>query len=156
MDDKEALLNRVNAISLKYDLKAEYLGDVHSVGVRGDARSYLPTVVLVGPFPGWDILEKVSSEITNELEIGRVTYEFARRLENGEIGVAPDKVDHTRGLCGKPNVPENTPREEVEKTPAHCRCCGTEMIIVEPHSIGMAQLGIYHLICLGCPPSPSA
>lgn len=75
----EELLMKVNVISLKHDLKAEFLPGAYSVGVRGDARSYLPTVVLVGPFPGWDVLEVVSSEITNSLEIGRVTYEFARK-----------------------------------------------------------------------------
>lgn len=80
MGDNE-LLKKVNEIAAKHCLKAEFLGDVHSVGVRGDERAYLPVVVLVGPFPGWNVLEQVSSEITNTLEVGRVTYEFARREE---------------------------------------------------------------------------
>jgi GMP synthase PP-ATPase subunit len=78
MTDEE-LLAKVNTISLKHDLKAEFLSKAHTVGVRGDARSYLPTVVLVGAFPGWDVLEEISSEITNNLEIGKVTYELARK-----------------------------------------------------------------------------
>lgn len=78
MSDQD-LLNKVNAISLKYDLIAEFLGDTHSVGVRGDERAYLPVIVLIGKFPGWDVLEQASTEITNSLEIGRVTYEFARK-----------------------------------------------------------------------------
>ena len=101
----DELLKRANEIAAKHGLKAEFLGDAHSVGVRGDDRAYLPVIVLVGPFPGWIVLEQVSSEITNTLEIGRVTYEFARKLENGEVIVPEDQIDHTRGLCGQPDVP---------------------------------------------------
>ncbi|TSC90553.1 MAG: hypothetical protein G01um10142_378 [Parcubacteria group bacterium Gr01-1014_2] len=77
----DELFKRANEIAAKHGLKAEFLGDMQSVGVRGDDRAYLPVVVLVGSFPGWDVLEKVSSEITNTLEIGRVTYEFARKVK---------------------------------------------------------------------------
>lgn len=59
-------------------------------------------------------------------------------------------IDHTRGLCGIPDVPQNTPREEVEANPAHCKCCGSEMQIKEPQSVGMQQLDIYMLICPFC------
>lgn len=90
MTDNE-LLRRVNEIAEKYGLMAEFLHDAYVVGVRGDARSYLPTIVLVGPFPGWNVLEQVSSEITNKLEVGKVTYEFARKLESGEVIVPKDK-----------------------------------------------------------------
>lgn len=59
--------------------------------------------------------------------------------------------DHTRGLCGKPNVPNNTSREEVEKNPAHCLCCESEMRVEDTTSSGMGQLGMYWLICPICP-----
>jgi len=62
-----------------------------------------------------------------------------------------DKIDHTRGLCGKPNVPDSTPRDVVEKTPAHCLCCDSEMYIEELNSMGMQQLGMYRLCCPKCP-----
>lgn len=61
--------------------------------------------------------------------------------------------DHTRGLCGKPNVPiDNTPREEVEQNAAHCLCCGSEMRVEDCTSSGMNQAGMYWLICPTCPP----
>lgn len=59
-------------------------------------------------------------------------------------------IDHTRGLCGKPDVPNNTPREIVEENPAHCLCCGNEMEIEEMHSTGMQQAGMYILTCTFC------
>ena len=74
--DNDELLRGANEIAVKHNLKAEFLGDVRTVGVRGDDRSYLPTVVLTGLFPGWDVLEQVSSEITNKLDIGKVTYDI--------------------------------------------------------------------------------
>jgi len=63
-----------------------------------------------------------------------------------------DQVDHTRGLCGCPDIPEDTPREVVKTKPAHCRCCGSEMYIQDPESFGMQELGIYALLCPTCPP----
>ena len=58
-------------------------------------------------------------------------------------------TDHSRGLCGKPDIPINTPREVVEQNPAHCRCCGSEMRIVEM-SVGFRLLGMYELVCPTC------
>ena len=63
---------------------------------------------------------------------------------------ASGKIDHGRGFCGKPDVPEDTPLEAVQERPAHCRCCGSEMRIVEPVSTGLAQLGSYALVCDKC------
>ncbi len=60
--------------------------------------------------------------------------------------------DHERGLCGKPDIPNNMPREEIEKNPAHCLCCGSEMAIKDCSSMGMQQLGMYILVCPTCPP----
>ncbi len=59
--------------------------------------------------------------------------------------------DHTRGLCGKPDVPDNTSRAEVERRPAHCLCCGSEMQVKNTTSSGMNQLGMFWLICPSCP-----
>jgi len=59
-------------------------------------------------------------------------------------------TDHTRGLCGKPDVPNDTPRHVVEENPAHCLCCGHEMQIEEMDSIGMQQGGMYLLVCNFC------
>jgi len=64
---------------------------------------------------------------------------------------AEQAIDHTRGLCGTPDVPNNTSREAVEKNPAHCRCCGSEMVIRECSSMGMQQLSMYWLLCPTCP-----
>jgi len=70
------------------------------------------------------------------------------------MGVSVDgniAVDHGRGLCGMPNVPENTPRSVVENNPAYCFCCGSKMRIEECTSEGMQQLGMYWLFCSTCP-----
>lgn len=61
------------------------------------------------------------------------------------------KVDHTRGLCGKPDVNKNTPIEKLDGNPAHCKCCGSEMEIRDMNSLGMQQLGMYLLVCKTCP-----
>ncbi len=60
-------------------------------------------------------------------------------------------IDHSRGLCGKPDVPNDTPREVVEENPAHCLCCGSEMQVEETSSAGMQQGGMYWLVCPICP-----
>ena len=75
MDESE-ILERANKMASPHGLKAEILGeDLFSVGVGGDQRSYTPIICLVGPFPGWDVIEKVSTQISNELPINRVTYQ---------------------------------------------------------------------------------
>jgi hypothetical protein len=61
------------------------------------------------------------------------------------------RVDHDRGLCGKPDIPEGTPLEVVEMNPAHCLCCGAEMHIVPPQSLELRQSGTYTLVCPDCP-----
>jgi GMP synthase PP-ATPase subunit len=59
-------------------LRAE-ITPIQSVGVVGDERSYLPVVIITGPFPGWDTLEVISTHITNELPVSRVAYEIERK-----------------------------------------------------------------------------
>lgn len=60
------------------------------------------------------------------------------------------EIDHSRGLCQIPDVPSDTPREEVEKNSAHCRCCNSKMDIKEM-SDSFAMLGMYELLCPVCP-----
>lgn len=59
-------------------------------------------------------------------------------------------IDHTRGFCGKPNVPLDTSRATVEKNGAKCLCCDSDMEIMDC-SASMDQLGCYALICQICP-----
>ena len=75
---KEQILAKANVISLEHGLKAEFLGDAQYVGVQGDERVYSYVIVLVGPFPGWEVLEQVSSRISNIVD-AKVTYELARK-----------------------------------------------------------------------------
>ncbi len=70
------VLDQINTLVAPFNLVASYLGEVKSVGVGGDNRSYTRAIVLSGPFPGWDILEKLSSQIGNTMPINRVTYEI--------------------------------------------------------------------------------
>ena len=74
--NNEELLRKANEIAAKYGLQAELLPDIFSVGVQGDARSYLPVIVLKGTFPGWDIIQRVATEIPNVLPVNRVTYDI--------------------------------------------------------------------------------
>ena len=63
--------------------------------------------------------------------------------------------DHSRGLCGQPDIPDNSPRSVravVEANPAHCLCCGSEMSISECTGLDMQLLGMYWLFCPTCPP----
>ena len=61
------------------------------------------------------------------------------------------KVDHSRGFCGVPDVPKDTPLEEARKNPPHCKCCSTK---IEIHTDGgsLEQLGVYAVTCPICPP----
>jgi len=63
-------------------------------------------------------------------------------------------IDHTRGLCGKPDVDteKHLPRSEAEANPPHCLCCGSKMRVKNCDSEGMNRLGMYWLICPACPP----
>jgi hypothetical protein len=67
-----------------------------------------------------------------------------------DSAVAPD---HTRGLCGKPDVGNELPREVAVANPPHCLCCGSEMSVEDCTSAGMNQLGMYWVICPICPKS---
>lgn len=73
---KAEMLVAINALAGEYGLKAEFLGDAHSVGVQGDARTYTPVVVLMGPHPGDDKLAELGSKIWNSVHINRVTFDI--------------------------------------------------------------------------------
>ena len=79
MERKAEILQQINGIVAQYGLRAEYLEGIQTVGVQGDDRSYTPTVVLVGPFPGHEVLATLSSKISNDTPVNRVTFELARR-----------------------------------------------------------------------------
>ena len=72
---KDTILVQAKKIVGGHGLEVEIIDGIFSVGVGGDVRSYTPVVNISGPFPGWEVLEKLSSEITNTLPINRVTFE---------------------------------------------------------------------------------
>lgn len=76
---KAPILKTAGEIAGKWNLKAEIFENIFSVGVGGDEGTYMPVVNLVGPFPGHEIIEKISIEITNTLPVNRVTYQVAER-----------------------------------------------------------------------------
>ena len=84
--ERDKLLEEVQKVASKYGLKAELLPeDIFSVGVQGDFRTYLPAVVLTGTFPGWDVINQISTEITNTLPVNRVTYDISPNTEWNKI-----------------------------------------------------------------------
>jgi len=60
------------------------------------------------------------------------------------------RIDHTRGLCGKPDIPDGTPLEEARKNPPHCLCCGSTMKVIADGG-SLEQLGVYVVLCPTCP-----
>lgn len=69
------ILQTANEIVAASGLQAEFLGDAMAVGVVGDHRAFTRVINLSGPFPGWDHLAQLSTQISNTLPIVRVTYE---------------------------------------------------------------------------------
>jgi len=69
------ILTKANELASAYGLKAEFLSDdAFSVGVQGDQRTYTPVINLIGPWPGNDVLRRLSTEISNTVKVNRVTY----------------------------------------------------------------------------------
>ena len=77
---------------------------------------------------------------------GKVNFDLESELVSSNI-------NHSRSLCGKPDIPSGQilPQEEAEIRPPKCKCCGSRMVVKECSSIGMQQLGMYWLICEVCP-----
>ena len=74
---------------------------------------------------------------------------------NGKPVTKTETIDHSRGLCGKPDV-SYVPLKIAQANPPHCLCCGSEMHTEELISIEMHQLGMYWLFCPACPPQKTA
>lgn len=73
---KVEMLMQINVLATKYGLRAEFVGDIRSVGVQGDARTYTPAVVLIGPYPGDEQLDELSRKIWNGVNVNRVTFDI--------------------------------------------------------------------------------
>ena len=73
---REKVLKSARKIAAEYGLDVEFLGDAMSVGVGGDDRTYTPVLVLIGPHPGDEQLSQLSTKLTNELPVNRVTFEL--------------------------------------------------------------------------------
>jgi len=71
------LLRQANEIVAKYGLRAEILPGAWSVGVQGDERTYTPVIIVAGKFPGHEILSEISTALTNNLKINRITYDLS-------------------------------------------------------------------------------
>ena len=69
------ILIEANKIASPHGLTASYLGNVQSVGVGGDHRTYTRIIVLRGVYPGDEALAKVSTTISNVTGINRVVFE---------------------------------------------------------------------------------
>lgn len=108
MTDAE-IVQRANDLVTPFGLNAEILPGIRSVGIRGDARAYLPTMNLSGAFPGHDILAELSTRITNELEIGRVTFQLGAQYEDRVQEVRQDPAGQARAE-GPEQVPPMLPR----------------------------------------------
>lgn len=81
--DWDAVLRRANEMAEPYGFRAEYFpgeeGLIRTVGVEGDSRVYLPVLCLIGSNPDQEVWAALSTKITNELPISRVTVELAAR-----------------------------------------------------------------------------
>ncbi len=60
-------------------------------------------------------------------------------------------VDHSRGLCHKPDTGTSLPREVADISPPNCLCCGFTMKVEDLDSLDMERLGMYRVICPICP-----
>ena len=78
MTEQESLAIANETVQL-HGLTAEFIGEVRSVGVGGDLRTYTRIIVLIGPYPGEQVLSLLSSQIGNRTGINRITFELARR-----------------------------------------------------------------------------
>ncbi|MFH1591279.1 MAG: glutamine-hydrolyzing GMP synthase [archaeon] len=73
IDNQAGATERIKAL-LPRNLSVKIL-PIRSVGVQGDSRSYRHPAVLWGTFPGWDILEDLSTKVTNAVrDVNRVLW----------------------------------------------------------------------------------
>ncbi|MFA7685682.1 MAG: glutamine-hydrolyzing GMP synthase [Candidatus Gracilibacteria bacterium] len=88
-DNVSELETRINVELKKHGLQSRVL-PIKSVGVQGDERTYRHPVVVFGKKTSWEILNKISTQLTNQFpEINRVL-----------LGLSPAKI----GKLGVQNV----------------------------------------------------
>lgn len=75
----EQLRNKINLFIRKWGLFCEVPDGLKSVGVGGDCRTYTSVVFLRGPFPGYDALVDICSEITGKFDINRVLFDTGKQ-----------------------------------------------------------------------------
>ncbi len=73
------VLEVANKIVRPHGLTAEFLGDFFSIGVGGDCRTCTRIIVLAGPNPGHEVVATLSTQISNQTGINRVSYELIRK-----------------------------------------------------------------------------
>ena len=73
---EEQALAVANQLATPHGLRAEFLGDAKSVGIGGDCRTYTRVMVLIGKWPGDEVLAQISTAISNRTPINRVTYQL--------------------------------------------------------------------------------
>ena len=60
-----------------------------------------------------------------------------------------------RVSCGEPDIVDfdrrDFSREEMEKAPPNCLCCGSKMSVVDPPTEGQNIGGEYRFVCPVCP-----
>lgn len=76
---REWLCQKINIFISKWGLFCEIPDGLKSVGVGGDCRTYTSVVFLRGPFPGYDALVDICSEITGKFDINRVLFEVGKQ-----------------------------------------------------------------------------
>ena len=79
IDELEVILKRHAGENLAINARVP-LG-IFSTGVVGDQRMYAPIVILTYEcFPGYDHLQKISTDITNSLPVSRVVYDYTTKV----------------------------------------------------------------------------
>lgn len=76
---RELLCKKINIFIRKWGLFCEIPDGLKSVGVGGDCRTYTSVVFLRGPFPGYDALVDICSEITGQFDINRVLFDIGKQ-----------------------------------------------------------------------------
>lgn len=83
-------LKQINDVSADYNLKAHIL-PIQSVGVQGDSRTYKNACLLTGVYPGFALIAKLSTQLTNQFRtINRVLFAF-KPTEISEVKLLKEK-----------------------------------------------------------------
>lgn len=70
-EKKRGVLKAANELAESHGLRAEFIahGEIMTVGVQGDDRSYTPVIVLIGPDPGQEVRASLSTRIIEILSV---------------------------------------------------------------------------------------